>query len=146
VAPPQPRAATPPSSVQLLEQAGTARQWWGTIAAFLADGYRARTAVRWLPDVQAWGQTYLKGSVILAHVVPQAGAVMAFVPFSVSAVKRALAHPDLLDDQARLTFNNYLAGKVTMPAVRVTSDDDADAVVRLVSLAHPRKGHPCGSA
>ena len=116
------------------------------IAAFLADEYRARPAVRWLPDLQAWGQTCTMGSAVLVHLVPGEGVVTAFVPFSASAVKRGVANASLLDGPARVSFNDYLSRQTIMPTVRVSSEDDVDAVVRLVSLAHPRKGHPCGSA
>ena len=135
----------PPTTAQLLEQAGTAQLWWGMIAAFLADEYRAKKTVRWLSDLQAWGQTCVTGSAVLVHIVPGADIVKVFIPFSVSAIKRGIANASLLDGPARDSFNDYLAEADTMPTVRVASESDVDTVIRLVSLAHPRKGHPCGS-
>jgi hypothetical protein len=130
---------------ELLEQAGDAQQWWGAIAAFLVDSYRVRATVRWESQSRAWGETYWKGSSPVVHIVPCNGHLLAFIPFRTAAVNRATTNPGLLDPAARTALDSYVAGESPMPVVCVRSDVDVDAVMRLVSLAHPRKGHPCGS-
>ena len=135
----------PPTMTKLLDRAGDAQQWWGAIAAFLVDSYRVRATVRWESQAEAWGETYWKGSSAVVHIVPREGHLLAFIPFRAAAVNRATANPALLDPAARTALDSYVAGESPMPAVCVRSDIDVDAVMRLVSLAHPRKGHPCGS-
>ncbi|MHB8106328.1 MAG: DUF3788 family protein [Candidatus Cryosericum sp.] len=135
----------PPTVAGLLKLAGDAQSWWGAITAFLVDSYRTQPTVRWEPLAEAWGQTYRKGSRSLAHIVPQDGCLLVFIPFGAAAVSRGTANPALLDPAARTALDNYVAGESPMPAVCVRSDIDVDAVIRLVALAHPRKGHPCGS-
>jgi hypothetical protein len=137
---------TRPSTVtQLFEQAGDATEWWGAIAAFLVDSYRARSAVQWEARASAWGEVYRKGARAIVYVVPRNGYLLVLIPFATSAVRRAAENPSLLDVTARVALGNYLAAVTPVPTVCVRSDEDADAVMRLVSVAHPRKGHPCGS-
>lgn len=136
----------PPAMAELLEQAGEAQQWWGAVTAFLVDSYRVRTLIQWQPQAEAWGETYWKSASAVAHVVPREGQLLVFIPFSRAATDRANANLALLDPAARTAFNTYVAGDTSMPTVHVHSDADVDAITSLVSLAHPRKGHPCGSA
>lgn len=135
----------PPTTTKLLERAGDALPLWGAITAFLVDSYRTQTIVQWESWADAWGQTYQKGSRAVAHIVPYDGYLLVFIPFNASAMHRATASPSLLDPNAQATLDCYVNGATPIPTVRVCSDVDVDVVMRLVSLAHPRKNHPCGS-
>lgn len=135
----------PPTMAALLEKSGNAHQWWGMIAAFLIDAYRATPVIRWETVADAWGVVYRRASVTLASVVPYGGYLIVFIPFSIAAVKRTAKNPTLLDQSVQGPLRDYLSGKTATPRVLVVTDEDVDAVTRLVSVAHPRKGHPCGS-
>jgi len=142
---PTPDRQKPPTMTELIRKAGDAHQWWGMIAAFLMDSYRVQTAIGWIAQASAWGQVYRKGTTAIAEVVPYDGYLVVFTPFTAAAIKRATAHPELLDLAAHEALDDYLSGRTSMPRILVVSEADTDAVMRLVSLAHPRKGHPCGS-